>query len=237
MNRASSVPRCAHRHGFTLVEIALCIAIIGFALVAIIGVLPTGMRVQQENREDTLINQDAQYLIEAIRSGVTGPAAGVLLSYVDQVQFGTTNYVRGGGSDQYSNGFELIGLLSRPAVVQRAILRNISGTASDLGLTAIARDFAFTYAVFVELRPDIRQVAVVQPNVWNPVTTNLVRVTNHYDLHLDFRWPVITNPPGTFRTGSGRKVFRTVIAGQLVETNSPDIGAPLYYFRPQNFLP
>src|SRR5213078_3899054 len=54
--------------GFTMVEIALCLAIIAFALVAIIGVLPTGMRVQKENREDTIINQDGMFLVEAIRS-------------------------------------------------------------------------------------------------------------------------------------------------------------------------
>src|SRR5207247_333730 len=44
---------------FTMIEIAICIAVIGFALVAIIGVLPTAMRVQQDNRADTLIDQDA----------------------------------------------------------------------------------------------------------------------------------------------------------------------------------
>ena len=31
---------------FTMIEIALCLAIIGFAMVAIIGVLPTGMQGQ-----------------------------------------------------------------------------------------------------------------------------------------------------------------------------------------------
>ena len=36
---------------FTMVEIALALAIIGFALVAIIGVLPFGLNVQRQNRE------------------------------------------------------------------------------------------------------------------------------------------------------------------------------------------
>src|SRR5437762_3611416 len=58
--------------GFTMVEIALCIAIIGFALVAIIGVLPSAMRVQQDNRADTIIDQDGTYLLEAIRHGSQG---------------------------------------------------------------------------------------------------------------------------------------------------------------------
>ncbi|MBI2947111.1 MAG: type II secretion system protein, partial [Verrucomicrobia bacterium] len=62
----NAAPRCA---GFTMVEIALSLAIIAFALVAIIGVLPAGVKVQQENREETVINQDGLYLLEAIRTG------------------------------------------------------------------------------------------------------------------------------------------------------------------------
>jgi len=56
--------------GFTMVEIAICLAIIGLALVAIIGVLPLGMNVQRDNREETVINQDATVLMESIRNGV-----------------------------------------------------------------------------------------------------------------------------------------------------------------------
>ena len=47
-----------------MVEIAICLAIIGIALVAIIGVLPIGMNTQRDNREETIINQDATVLIE-----------------------------------------------------------------------------------------------------------------------------------------------------------------------------
>src|SRR3990172_1139429 len=54
---------------FTMVEIAISLAIIGFALVAIIGVLPIGMNVQRENREETIINQDAAVWFDAIRNG------------------------------------------------------------------------------------------------------------------------------------------------------------------------
>ena len=57
---------------FTMIEIAICLAIIGIALVAIVGVLPLGMNVQRENREGTIINQDATVLLEAIRNGARG---------------------------------------------------------------------------------------------------------------------------------------------------------------------
>ena len=72
--------------GFTMVEIAICLAIIGIALVAIIGILPLGIDVQKDNREETIINQDATVFIEAIRNGARG--ADDLTNYV----YAITNY-------------------------------------------------------------------------------------------------------------------------------------------------
>ena len=69
-----------------MVEIAICLAIIGIALVAIIGVLPIGMRTQRDNREETIINQDATVFIEAIRNGARG--LNDLTNYV----YAITNY-------------------------------------------------------------------------------------------------------------------------------------------------
>src|SRR5947207_15193206 len=60
------------QRAFTMIEIALCIAIVAFAMVAIVGVLPTGMTVQRDNREDTVINQEGQYWLEALRGGNRG---------------------------------------------------------------------------------------------------------------------------------------------------------------------
>jgi prepilin-type N-terminal cleavage/methylation domain-containing protein len=74
------------RSGFTMIEIALCLAIIGFALVAIIGVLPAGLNVQKDNREETIINQDAVVWMNAIRNGALGTED--LTNYV----VGITNY-------------------------------------------------------------------------------------------------------------------------------------------------
>jgi len=55
-----------------MVEIAISLAVIGFALVAIIGVLPIGMNVQKLNREETIVNQDANLLMDAICKGAQG---------------------------------------------------------------------------------------------------------------------------------------------------------------------
>lgn len=86
--KSTSLPRWLRRSSaFTLVEIALSLAIIGFALVAIIGALPFGLNVQKENRQETAVVQDANYFLDAIRSGARG--LDDLTNYVDSI----TNYV------------------------------------------------------------------------------------------------------------------------------------------------
>jgi len=72
--------------GFTMIEIALCLAIIGFALVSILLVLPLGMNTQRDNRQLTIINQDASMLMETMRNGSYG--SDDLTNYV----YAITNY-------------------------------------------------------------------------------------------------------------------------------------------------
>jgi type II secretory pathway pseudopilin PulG len=137
---SSSASASSAQAGFTMVEIALCLAIIGFALVAIIGVLPAGLNVQRENREETIIVHDANYLIEAIRAGSRG--LDDLTNYVEAITNYTTeyradnsivvrhtyaytytDYVVDGAiqppSDIITNGARIIGLLSTPKYVFR----------------------------------------------------------------------------------------------------------------------
>jgi len=118
---------------FTMVEIAISLAIIGFALVAIIGVLPIGMTVQKDNREETIINQDATVFINAIRNGARG--LDDLTNYVTAIIQETTqypypsingkpagsftnwfNYTNSSLGQQFSltNGFRIVGLLTTP---------------------------------------------------------------------------------------------------------------------------
>jgi hypothetical protein len=55
-----------------MIEIAISLAIIAFAMIAVIGILPLGMNVQRQNREETIINQDATVLVNAIVNGEQG---------------------------------------------------------------------------------------------------------------------------------------------------------------------
>ena len=131
------------RSAFTMIEIAICLAIIGFALAAIIGVLPIGMTVQRENREETIINQDASVLVNAIRNGELGlddltnyvvAITNTWATYVDQYpnpptqrgplhrdgytyRVSTDNGTPLGGYRPLTNGYGIVGLLSTPKYV------------------------------------------------------------------------------------------------------------------------
>src|SRR5882724_535354 len=131
-----SVSSCS-TSAFTMIEIAISLAIIGFALVAIIGILPTGMNVQKENRQDTIIAQDMSVLMDGIRNGAQG--LDDLTNAVTQISIDATEYASAGKgvshhyvytrstsstdggamSPQYplTNGYRIIGLLSTPKYI------------------------------------------------------------------------------------------------------------------------
>jgi type II secretory pathway pseudopilin PulG len=128
--------------GFTMIEIAISLAIIGFALVAIIGILPQGMTVQKENRQETIINQDANMFLEAIRFG--GRGFDDLTNYVVAITNYWTIYSDsappashvdahtyfGAWSDgkvigsEITNGLRIIGLLSTPRYIDTTPLNS-----------------------------------------------------------------------------------------------------------------
>ena len=45
--------------GFSIAEVMLAIGVVAFGLVAVLGVLPVGLTVQKDNREETIIRYDA----------------------------------------------------------------------------------------------------------------------------------------------------------------------------------
>jgi len=126
-----------------MIEIALCLAIIGFALVSILLVLPSGMNTQRDTREETVISQDASMLLEAIRNGERG------LDDLTNNVYAITNYwtlyrtngsIQGTGVNGYTynnvtpglpapyatapltNGMIIIGLLSTPEFVANVFI-------------------------------------------------------------------------------------------------------------------
>jgi type II secretory pathway pseudopilin PulG len=125
-----------------MIEIVISLAIIGFALVAIIGILPTGMNVQRDNRQETIINQDASVFMNALRNGERGlddltnyVLAITNYAYLYRASGGVTPalswYTRtgcavNGNPAPYplTNGYYIVGLLGTPKFTQIVYNRN-----------------------------------------------------------------------------------------------------------------
>ena len=215
---------------FTMLELALCLGIIGVGLVAIIGVLPSGMQVQRDNREDTIIYQDAGYLMAAIRGGDNTNMNGTLatnMSWVKIYKYGILLDPKAtGGRYTYTNGqidgSAIIGTLSLPSSIYSVTAKFWASTGPVAGSAPVNRDFAFSYLLTPEVVPYSAPLSVDAAYA-DKLTNNL------YEVRLKLNWPVLPNG----NTGSGRKTFRTMIGGNLVSNATYD----LYYFQPNAYAP
>jgi type II secretory pathway pseudopilin PulG len=254
-----------------MVEIAISLAVIGIALVAIIGVLPIGMNTQRDNREETIINQDATVLMEAIRGGAHGMDDltnyvyaitnfggqynnGVLTLFSSPPPIGYINY-----PSFLTNGANIVGLLSMPeftdptnyyAPIENpssfnvynsnhivAYVRSISGPAVEKPpqTNDIVVGDSFGYRILCVNAP-----VAVNTNLYNtllypngPPAYNKQLAANLHELRLTFLWPQLPNG----NVGPGRQTFRTMVAGQIVQTNYYNNSSPwLYFYQSQSFV-
>lgn len=247
---------------FTMVEIALALAVIGFALVAIVGVLPQGLTIQKNNREDTLVSQDGPFLIEAIRSGAKGVEAlsnNVAAIYAVTLDpFGnrlppvqiSPNFL----SESASN---IVGVLStpvgtvlevpaagggpigRPLLEFLTVLRPIGGAAVERSATL--EEFAFRYVVASQVfaAPD----SADPPG--GPTDANLKPKLN--SVSLRFVWPVnswadnetqfLERFPLGEIYGRSEQVFRTEFGGRIVSPPlaNGDPNEVTFFARPNDF--
>jgi type II secretory pathway pseudopilin PulG len=257
--------RSQSRSGFTMVEIALCLAIVGFALVAIIGVLPAGMNVQRDNRQETIINQDAALLLDAIRNGAHGydDLTNHLVAITNYWSvYNVTNNTRVSGPDYdgytltdslvtsvtgvdpdfaADDGYRIIGLLSTPRYI-------------DLGGGLVQSNYTIAYframsGAAVEKTPqnnaDILEGAfayrlIVENTPYVPMEVG----TNAPDVRM---WNVLRENSHdlrlTFRwpllpryaLGNGRQTYRQLVGGILSVTND-GANHPLHFFQPKTFI-
>jgi type II secretory pathway pseudopilin PulG len=202
---------------FTLIEIALSIAIVAFALVAIIGVMPAGLNVQRENREEAIVNGDAKVIIEAIKAGnLNSP---VIASRVDWVAIYSNGITIFTNVPPFPNGaVDVIGVMTTPGsnVVNVARVRGLSGSLGDVAGTA--QDLTFAYLLSTQITP------------FNPNASFLAayQSTNLWELRATMQWPAYPN--GT--VGNGRQSFRVMIAGQMITNGTYLTFNPSYFQTP-----
>ena len=205
-----------------MVEIAIAVAVIAFALVAIIGILPAGLQAQRDNREDTIINQEGTYLLEAIKSGAEG-----LEDFAKRVDLIViTNVTQRSEVSRWDRNDnlevrEILGLLSTPSdngndiIEVRAVIESGAGAATDM-----KTDLAFAYQV------TIRNFAYTNSNQWEPVRFQRALADITRDVRVDARWPML----GDGKPGLGRQNFRSLISGRMV-VDGRFRGTDLWYCR------
>jgi type II secretory pathway pseudopilin PulG len=204
---------------FTMIEIAIAIGVIGFALVAVIGILPTGMNAQKDNREDMTISQDAPIFMDAIRNGASLTNFGevnqgldFLTNYVEEITLiGFTNGVQAPPSytetytKNFRNGSQIVGLLSTPEglyvsssnyTITRAFVRSLSGAAVQQNGANLATTFRYQMDVeivpFVNVAPDTTNYSEY---VRAGYSTNSPEVLNRYYRYLELDpFPSFTLP-------------------------------------------
>ena len=203
---------------FTMIEIALCLAIVAFALVAIVGVLPAGLNVQKDNREETIINQDSTVWMDAIRSGSFGYDE--LTNFVDRIVIerhafdANTNYLgmtttvgeqgpqsKGTSNVLLTNGARIVGLLSTPKIWRDpsgvgpftsnhvyAYVRALNGSASDKPPQGNLDIRDSSFGYRMVV--DVTPAGSFDPENINTNRSDLVLRRNLSDVRLLCRWPL-----------------------------------------------
>lgn len=245
--RASSLhePALRSQRGFTMVEIAIALGVIGFALVAIIGILPAGLQVQRDNRSETIINQDGTFWLEAIRNGSRGLHE--LTNYVESIEVNFYDYstiprtllvppplysqpfAYGNGPFGYTTGSNIIGLLTTPAVLPNAevtaVVSAISGAAAEKESTPANRELAFRYRMIVQIeRPPGTNApsfsALSMPlGAADPLDTL-------YELRLNMSYPIVRDT----QPGNRRQSYRSVVSRNVVTNLYQPGDTPHFFF-------
>lgn len=226
---------------FTLIEIALCIAVVAIAMVAIIGVLPAGLNVQKQNREESLLTQDAELLLNAVRGGQTRLQE--LLNYADRVTLirqyrdrspTRTNHFHGpmvagtpSGSDPFGDAFQLVGLISRP---KYTLEPSPSSRSTAVTVTNIVRLEMRSMSGSMAEHPVIRwnerrgnpndpridfafRYRVTLETVTRPGSSPGAEVS---EVRMILEWPLQRTgaEPDQYRLGLNRREFRTDVLGR-----------------------
>ncbi len=225
---------------FTMIEIALSLAIVAFALVAIMGVLPAGINVQKDNREDTLMKSEAQYFLDALRSGAHG--IDDLTNFVQEVRreqlnpLGKTN-VKGTATwtPGYLDGERIIGAL---LVKDRftfngagetnfnrafALVRPINGAAAEK--VKITSQAGFRYKVEADLVPAYSRTSsntfstnfssTFNPAFFNNLAYSNRMVSSLYELRVTVSWPVFERGANNWSVGNSRKTLSALVSGNV----------------------
>jgi hypothetical protein len=223
--------------GFTMVEIAIALGVIAFALVVIIGILPTGMQVQRDNRSETIINHDATFWLNAIKSG--GHGMDELVNFVDRIdirydpdtpQETTTTH------SGFRYGWEIIGLLTTPARTRAEVYASVwamSGSAAEKEPNTADRTVSFKYRLEVNMELGRDSAEAFLDKFRPPATPLSYPLMTHHQIGLTLAYPLVNDNANqnlkdirvtrrqSVRTAANRRVYAETNAGVIYTFFTP----------------
>jgi hypothetical protein len=220
-----------------MVEIAIALGVIGFALVAIIGILPSGLQVQRDNRSETIINQDGTFWLEAIRNGAMGIHD--LTQYVEKVVVITrdpnvlppnnvilSNVFSFNGANgflPYYTASDVIGLLTTQAAITNmeasAYVWAFSGSAAEKDPDTDKRELTFKYLMDVHIERATNFALPFSNLATNPPLGTpplaMTPLDSLYHLRLTLAYPLIRDDKPAPR----RQSYRALISRDYISNN------------------
>jgi hypothetical protein len=211
-----------------MIEIAIALGVIGFALVAIIGILPIGMQVQRDNRTETIINQDGTFWLEAIRNGAQG--LDELPQYVEKIVITNGAMMTAYSGNEINSGAKIIGLLTTQAAIStadvRAYVSAISGAASEKEPNIKDRDLTFRYVMKVQIQRATNNALSFVDQVAGSLAPGGEPLDSLYHVRLIFDYPLINEQRPPLR----RQAFRALASRQVYTNDVILPGTELYFF-------
>ena len=220
------------------------------------------MNTQRDNREETIINQDATMFIEAIRGGARGMDD--LTNYVYAITNFGGQYKDGvptllsppNGRDNTSfltNGMNIVGLLSTPEFTDPnnnyVPIENPSAfnVYNSNHIVAYVRSIS---GPAVEKPPQTNDIirgdsfgyrilcvnapVAMDTNIFNlPLNQQIYNLQLAGNLH-ELRLTFLWPQQPNGNLGPGRQTFRAMVAGQIAQTYTN--GQWLYFYQSQSFL-
>jgi hypothetical protein len=218
-----------------MVEIAIALGVIGFALVAIIGILPSGLQVQRDNRSETIINQDGTFWLEAIRNGAMGIHD--LTQYVEKIvvitrdpnnpatiiKTDTFSFRGANGFLPYYTASDVVGLLTTQAAITNmeasAYVWAFSGSAAEKEPDVANRELTFKYLMDVHIERATNFALPFSNLATNPPpgTPPLAAtpLDSLYHLRLTLAYPLIRDDKPAPR----RQSYRALISRDYLSNN------------------
>ncbi len=138
--------RCRHSEGFTLVEVALSMAIMSFAMISVLGLVPMGLTHFRQAMNNTVESQIVQSITSELQ----------LTSY-SQLKNATTYYDAEGGLTSSSNAIYIAVLTLQP----------VTGTSFAVDISATANSAAIQVG-----RADATKTQPLQPNTYCVILAN-----------------------------------------------------------------